>query len=129
MDHIVNQIAALNTITETLVRITYIKTEYRCPTKAEIEYDEYDYNEEYHHHYSSKHFICILSVYGSKDDDWGETSLFLPDLYKGKVHAKRLEHTIKDINERGIRTENSRNNAVYETDHHHLIITKVEMMN
>jgi len=128
MDHIVNKIVALNTVTETLVRITYTKTEYTSFNDIEIDHDP-NYDENHHHHYSSKHFICILSVYGSKDDDWEETTLFLPDLYKGKVHIKRLNSGIEDINERGIWTENSRNNSVYDTDHYHLIITKVEKMN
>ena len=129
MEDIVQQIVNCNTITETLVRITYCKTEYCCPSKAEIDHEDYDYNEDQHHHYNSKQFICILSVFGNKSDNWVNCPLFVDTLDKGTIHARRLSCGIKEMDERGIWTANSRNTAVYDTDHYHLIITKVEMLN
>jgi len=129
MEHIMKQIVECNTITETLVRITYLKTQYCCPSESEIKDDDFDYNEEQHHQYCTKQFICILSVHGSKYDDWDNVPLTVHELYKGKIHAKRLSCGITEMNERGIWTEDSRNSAVYETNHYQLIITKVEMMN
>ena len=129
MDHIMKQIVECNTIKEILVRITYLKTEYRCPSESEIKDDDFDYNDEQHHHYYTKQFICILSVHGRKDDNWINVPLFVHTLDEGKIHARRLSCGITEMNERGIWTEDSRNTAVYDTDHYQLIITKVEMMN
>tara|TARA_R110001599_G_scaffold70329_1_gene197342 strand:- start:875 stop:1264 length:390 start_codon:yes stop_codon:yes gene_type:complete len=129
MDHIVKQIVKCNTITEKLVRITYLKTIYRCPTKAEIEYDEYDYDEENHHAYYTTQKVCILSVHGSKYDEWSGCPLFIDNMEKGKIHDKRLDSGIKEMNRRGIWTETSYDTSVHNEDHFHLIITKVEMMN
>jgi len=129
MDHIIKEIVKCNTITETLVRITYLKTIYRCPTNAEIEFDEYDYNSEAHHSYYTTQKICILSVHGSKYDDWEVAPLFIAGMEKGKIHDKRLDSGIKEMNHRGIWTETSYDTSVDNDDHYHLIITKVEMMN
>ena len=136
MEHIVKQIVECNTITERLVRITYLKTLYRCPSQAEIEHDDSDYCEDYHHSYATTHHICILSVYGSKDDPWTEAPYIstriesvITGMRKGKIHAKRLEATIKDINERGVCSEDDDNCSVHDKNHYQLNIIKVERMN
>jgi len=129
MEHIVKQIVKCNTITEKLVRITYCKTIYRCPTDAEIEYDGYDYDSNQHHAYYTTRNVCILSVHGSKHDEWRVCDLFADGMQKGKIHDKRLDQGIKEMNSRGIWTENSYDTSVENEDHYHLIITKVEMMN
>jgi len=130
MDHIVNQIAALNTITETLVRITYLKTIYRCPTKAEMEYDEYDHDEENHHAYYTTKKVCILSVYGernSNDDEWRACTID-SDIRIGKIHKRYLGNMKEIMNRQGF-CQYHFNRALYEDDHYQIIITKIETMN
>ena len=67
MQDIVNEISKFNILPETLVRMTYLKTVYSCPTQAEREFVDYDYEEEHHHHYKTDKHVVILSVYGEEN--------------------------------------------------------------
>mgnify|MGYP003113850379 CR=1 FL=1 len=122
------QIVECNTITETLVRITYLKTIYRCPTELEIEHDDC-YDDDMHHQYYTKQLICIFTVHGSKYDDWSGVPQFIDDIPKGKIHVKRLNSGVEEMNRTGIWSVNTFNQSVYNTDHYHLVVTKIEMMN
>ena len=132
MEHIVKQIKDFNVLTEKLIKITYLKTVYRCPTEAEIAFEDYDYNDDAHHNYHTKKHIKILSVYGNamcdfSSDEW-KTQCFQKDLSNAKIH-KRVVDYMKDEIERCGLYQNTYNPEAYDDNHYTLNILSIEELN
>ena len=130
MQDIVNEISKFNILPETLVRMTYLKTVYSCPTQAEREFVDYDYEEEHHHHYRTDKHIVILSVYGvenANDQEWRNSTID-GDILRAKIHKRYLKHITEEIQYRGLYQEHF-NNAVYDDDHYQMTVLSIEKLN
>jgi len=130
MQDIVNEISKFNTLTETLVRMTYLKTVYSCPTQAERECADYDYQEEYHHHYRTDKHIVILSVYGEEnanDQQWRNATLD-GGILSAKIHKRYVKNITEDIACSGFYQAHF-NDAVYDDNHYQMTILSVEKLN
>jgi len=130
MQDIVNQITEFNTLTETLVRMTYLKTVYSCPSQAERECEDYDYQEEYHHHYGTTKHIVILSVYGEENannQQWRNATID-GDILRAKIHKRYLKNITEQINTSGFYQDHF-NPAVYDDSHYQMTILSIEKLN
>ena len=132
MDHIVKEIKDFNVLTETLIRVTYLKTEYRCPTEAERAFEDFDYNEDFHHNYNTTKHITILSTYGDVNCEFNSTEWrkqdFDKDFNNAKIHKKKVKLIEEDINALGL--WNFVNNRVaYDDNHYTLNILSIEKLN
>ena len=130
MQDIVNEISKFNTLTETLVRMTYLKTVYSCPTQAERECADYDYDDEHHHHYGTTKHIVILSVYGEEnanDQQWRNATID-GDISRAKIHLRTLNTITGHIESSGFYQDHF-NDAVYDDNHYQMTILSVEKLN
>ena len=130
MQDIVNEISKFNTLTETFIRMTYLKTVYSCPTQAEKECLEYDYEEEHHHHYKTEKHVVILSVYGEEnanDQQWRNSTID-GDILKAKIHKRYLKNIKEEIAYGGFYQAHF-NTAVYDDDHYQMTILSIEHIN
>tara|TARA_R110000822_G_scaffold30837_2_gene89605 strand:- start:658 stop:1050 length:393 start_codon:yes stop_codon:yes gene_type:complete len=130
MQDIVNEISKFNTLTETFIRMTYLKTVYSCPTQAEKECLEYDYEEEHHHHYKTEKFTVILSLYGKENDNdiqWRKSTIN-GDISRAKLHKRCLKNIKEEIERCGFYEEHF-NSAVYDDNHYQMTILSIEQIN
>tara|TARA_R110002110_G_scaffold200738_1_gene411484 strand:+ start:611 stop:1003 length:393 start_codon:yes stop_codon:yes gene_type:complete len=130
MQDIVNEISKFNILPETLVRMTYLKTVYSCPTQAEREFVDYDYEEEHHHHYRTDKHVVILSVYGvenANDQEWRNSTID-GDILRAKIHKRFLKFMLEHIATSGFYQADF-NHAVYEDNHYQMTILSIEKLN
>ena len=128
MEHLKNKIAEFNIIKEKLVRLTYLKTVYSCPSDLERENDPHAYDDEDHHQYRVDRIVVILSVYEKERENWDWKDTLKYSITQGKIEKTMLNSIDNDISRDGVFTE-THNPAIYDTEHWGMAILSVEHLN